>query len=176
MICKHQKRLELKIACFKDTVLAMQILEQEGDFEDSEHIKISDRPWLGNNEIHLRGVDSSRDKKVVTQEFDSNQERNKYFAHILTWIRNEQFANRFIKNLAIGKCCEVRNKDSDTWEVGELLAILPEDYKKRYVVSDLKPVLSDDEPTWKVWEEARPIERGFIFTQQTEDTYVWELS
>lgn len=170
-----KKLLKIRFVLF-DCALAMQILEQEGDFEDSEHIKISDRPWLGNNEIHLRGDDSSRDKKVVTQEFDSNQERNKYFAHILTWIRNEQFANRFIKNLAIGKCCEVRNKDSDTWEVGELLAILPENYKKRYVVSDPKPVLSADEPTWQVWEEARPIERGFIFTQETEDTYVWELS
>lgn len=171
----NKKLLKVRFVLF-DCALAMQILEQEGDFEDSEHIKISDRPWLGNNEIHLRGDNSYRDKKVVIQEFDSNQERNKYFAQIRVWIRNEQFANRCIKNLAIGKYCEVRNKDSDRWEVGELLAILPEDYKKRYVVSDPKPVLSEDEPTWQAWEEARPTERGFIFTQETKDTYVWELS
>lgn len=170
-----KKLLKIRFVLF-DCALAIQILEQEGDFEDSEHIKISDRPWLGNNEIHLRGDDSSSDKEVVTQEFDSNQERNKYFAQILTWIRNEQFANRFIKNLAIGKCCEVRNKGSETWEVGELLAILPENYKKRYIVSDPKPVLSGDEPTWQAWEETQAIERSFIFTQETEDTYVWELS
>lgn len=170
-----KKLLKIRFVLF-DCALAIQILEQEGDFEDSEHIKISDRPWLGNNEIHLRGDDSSGDKEVVTQEFDSNQERNKYFAQILTWIRNEQFAKRYIKNLAIGKNCEVRNKGSETWEVGELLAILPENYKKRYIVSDPKPVLSGDEPTWQAWEEAQAIERSFIFTQETEDTYVWELS
>lgn len=170
-----KKLLKIRFVLF-DCALAMQILEQEGDFEDSEHVKISSYPWLGDTEIHLRGDEPGMDKKVIVKDFKDNQERNKYFAQILTWIRNEQFAKRYIKNLAIGKNCEVRNKGSETWEVGELLAILPENYKKRYIVSDPKPVLSGDEPTWQAWEEARPIERGFTFTQETEDTYVWELS
>lgn len=55
------------------------------------------------------------------------------------------------------------------------MAILPEFYEKRYITST-DELSSKGNLKWQAWDEARPIERGFTFIQETEDTYVWELS
>lgn len=46
MIFKLQKRLELKLAYFKDAVLAMQILRHVEIRESSKHLKVTNIPGL----------------------------------------------------------------------------------------------------------------------------------
>lgn len=48
-----KKLLKIKLVKF-DYALAMQILEQEGKFEISKHIKISDYPWLASDHIFFK--------------------------------------------------------------------------------------------------------------------------
>lgn len=82
---------KLKIRFEKlEKALAVQILEQTGDFADSAHIRIDGRYgiyfgnslWCGKNKL-----------KPEFCLFDSNDVRDGYLNTVINWITNEQFAN-----------------------------------------------------------------------------------
>lgn len=73
-----------------EKALAMQILEQTGEFADSEHIRIDGRYGIYLGEVFLCGKNKLKPNFCL---FVSNAERDGYLNTVINWITNEQFAN-----------------------------------------------------------------------------------
>lgn len=153
------KKLKIRFTKF-EKVLAMQILEQEGEFKESEHIKLNIFSGLDHDCFFLNFWISS-------MHFYTNQERDEYLNKFIRWISDEQFGAGSSK-LKIGEMCEVRDSESGNWRKRKLIAILPKQYKERFIAE------WEDYPTkHSSWNYARPI------TKRTEpkidgDIYTWE--
>ena len=160
---------KLKIQFWKaEKALAMQILEQEGlpKEKGDGFIKIIDSPALDFvMGVWLRGYHSSSTLSIETIYLNSNTARDEYLQKIVNAITDELFAGE--GELKIGEMCEVRDDEDDNWERRKLIAILPEQYKERFIVE------MEDYPTeHSSWDCARPIAKR---TEPTiEDiTYTW---
>lgn len=71
----------------------MQILEQEGEFKASTHVRLSySDPWFESQYIFLIGKQADFDKHVSTMRFNNNEERDAYLKKVVHWISEEQFA------------------------------------------------------------------------------------
>ena len=158
------KKLKIRFVKF-EKVLAMQILEQEGEFKASTHVRLSySEPWIESKYIYLIGKHVEFDKHVSTMRFNNNEERDAYLKKVVHWISEEQFAMRSGK-LKIGEMCEVSD-DGVSWHKYRLLAILPDRYEMRFIIEN--GTLS-----WCTCTYARPI------VKRTEpkidgDIYTWE--
>lgn len=87
-----KKILKIRFVKFEKS-LAMQILEQQGDFPETKHVCGVILPALSTDRIYLRGVDYASDLVVhVTPILDSNEERDQLLENVITWISEEQFA------------------------------------------------------------------------------------
>lgn len=83
------KRLQLRIEPFVKA-LVVQVIDMEGDFKSSGHITINkyNMPYLRRTRISFNGKSD-----VLVIEFDTNEERDKYFDQMIDWITNELFAD-----------------------------------------------------------------------------------
>lgn len=168
---------KLKIQFWKaEKALAMQILEQEGSFRDSEYVGTG-YPELCCDRIYLCDEEERGNLGVAARHFDTNASRDEYLKTVIRWISEEQFGKNneeMLKagDLKIGEMCEVRNSESGNWRKRKLIAILPRQYDERFITE-----LDDYSTGHCSWYYARPI------TKRTEPTveecgqlitYTWE--
>lgn len=150
--------------------LAMQILEQEGlpKVKSDGFVNIETIPAMYKDTIYLRGDCRKGDFGISGFSFKNNSDRDEHLDNIIKAIRDELFTGT--GELKIGEMCEVRHDERCTWGKHKLLAILPEEYDKRYIVATYKD-------QWMASREARPLrkrtepkveENGEIIT------YTWE--
>lgn len=161
---------KLKIQFWKaERALAMQILEQEGSFRDSEHVYMG-LPELCCDRIYLCDEEERDNLDVSARSFVTNAERDDYLQKAVNAITDELFTGE--GELKIGEMCEVRDDEDDDWKRRKLLAILPEKYDERFIVE--KEEYPYEHSSWRY---ARPI------TKRTEPTvegggqlitYTWE--
>ena len=164
---------KLKIQFWKaENTLAMQILEQEGlpRYKEEGFTRIWDQPALYEHSIDLRGRAEWDNLHIPHIEFDTNAKRDAYLDKVINAITDELFTGK--GELKVGEMCEVRYDEEDFWEKRKLLAVLPEQYKERFIAE------ADDYPDmYSSWNYARPI------TKRTEPTveecgqlitYTWE--
>lgn len=160
------KKLKIKFVKF-EKALAMQILEQEGSFQDSVHVNIG-MPELCYDVIYICDEEERGNSGIAKKYFNTNHERDEYLKNVIRWISEEQF-NEGTGELKVGKMCEVRDCDYEEWERRKLLAILPEKFKAPYMVED--PRCDND---WLCFLQARPID-GVIEPTIDGDVYTWEI-
>ena len=164
---------KLKIQFWKaEKALAMQILEQEGlpKEKGDGFIKIIDSPALDfKMGIWLRGYHSDAALNIETISLNSNAERDAYLQKAVNAITGELFAEGELK---IGEMCEMLDYEDKQWKKRKLLAILPEQYNRRFIAETEG---CPDE--YSSWDYARSI------TKRTEPTieecgqlitYTWE--
>lgn len=132
------KKLKIRFVKFENA-LAMQILEQEGSFRDSEHVGTG-FPELCRDRIYLCDEDLRGNLNIFMGYFDTNAERDEYLKNVIRWISKEQFAMRSGK-LKVGELCEAHV--GNRWEKRKLLAILPKRYKNRFIVERV-----EDDESW----------------------------
>lgn len=125
----------LKIQFWKaEKALAMQILEQEGSFCDSEHVYMG-LPELCCDRIYLCDEAERGNLDVSARSFVANSERDTYLQKVVNSITDELFTGK--GELRVGEMCEVWNLDLKKWQERKLLAILPENYEERFIVANL---------------------------------------
>lgn len=161
------KKLHLKLIKLKKA-LVMQVLEQEGEFEPSEHVDIALSPGLGHDRIYLRGSREDRNLEPNIMTFDTDVQRDVYLDKVINWITNEQFKLES-KELKIGEMCETKSSFLDVWEQHRLLAILPKKVYNRYITT------YDNAQGWLAWDQARSLTK-YIKPKIHNNVYVWEMS
>ncbi len=152
--------------------LAMQILEQEGlpERKVNDFIKIISMPCMCRDELSLRGYDTEEDFFVDVIYFSSNTERDAYLEKAVNAITDELFTGE--GEPKIGEICEVRDYEDKQWEKRKLLAILPEQYNRRFIAETEG---CPDE--YSSWDYARPIHKRIEPTIEECGqlvTYTWE--
>lgn len=162
-----QKKLHLKLIKLKQA-LVMQVLEQEGEFEPSEHVDTVLAPGLSRARIYLRGNRKDHDLEPSIMTFDTDAQRDVYLDNVINWITTEQFKLES-KELQIGEMCETKSLDSDTWEQHNLLAILPKKCFIRYITT------YNNHQGWLAWDQARPLVRCSK-PKISNNIYKWEMS
>lgn len=172
-LTKGNKMKKLKIQFWKaEKALAMQILEQEGLPEHKGYgfIHINEFPWLYRDRIELRGYAHAADWDTSAIKFDTNTERDAYLQRVVDAITDELFTGK--GELKIGEMCEVWDLEFEKWEERKLLAILPENYEERFIVSNFYY------PNRYVpFSDARPIVKRTVPTIEecgNVITYTWE--
>lgn len=146
----------------------MQVLEQEGEFEPSEHVDIALSPGLGHDRIYLRGSREDRNLEPNIMTFDTDVQRDVYTDKVINWITTEQFKLE-PKELQIGEMCETKSPDSNTWEQHRLLTILPKKCFNKYITT------YNNSQSWKAWDQARPLTK-YIKPKVHNNVYVWRMS
>jgi hypothetical protein len=159
------KKLKIRFTKF-EKALAMQILEQEGSFRDSEHVDTG-FPELCCDRIYLCNEDLPDNLRVFVRYFDTNAGRDEYLKNAIRWISEEQFGKNNEGMLKSGELCEVRDYKDDEWEKRKLITILPKRFANRYIMEN------DKDNGWTCFRCARPIERR-IEPQIDGDIYTWE--
>ena len=160
----------LKIQFWKaEKALAMQILEQEGSFRDSEHVHMG-VPELCCDRIYLCDEEERDNLDVSARSFVANAERDAYLEKIVNAITDELFTGE--GELKIGEMCEVKDYEDEQWKKRKLLAILPEKYDERFIVE------KEEYPyEHSSWDYARPITKRIepkIEECGNVVTYTWE--
>lgn len=162
------KKLKIRFTKF-EKALVMQILEQEGEFKSSTHVRLSySEPWIESKYIYLIGKHVEFDKHASTMRFNNNEERDAYLKEVVHWISEEQFGKNNEGMLKAGELCEVRDVPRGEWKQRKLITILPERFANRYIVED-----DCDNCDWTYFAYARPIGRG-IEPKIDGDIYTWE--
>lgn len=158
----------LKIQFWKaEKALAMQVLEQEGYFRDSEHV-CTGLPELCCDRIYLCDEEERGNLRIYTRYFNTSDNRDEYLENVIRWISEEQFAEGS-GELKIGEMCEVRDY-GEFRDKRRLLAILPDSYNNRFITED-------GFERWCSWQYARPIHKRT--EPKIEEcgqlvTYTWE--
>ena len=165
---------KLKIQFWKaEKAFAMQILEQDGLPKEKEggFVRIIDSPALGvPTGVGLRGYYRYADFRLDSVLFGTNYERDKYLQKVVNAITDELFTGE--GGLKVGDMCEVRDDPADYWVERKLLAILPEQYDKRFI-TNFEKYPSE----YASWRYARPIAK--CTEPSVEEcgnvvTYTWE--
>ena len=163
------KKLKIQFWKAKKT-LAMQILEQEGlpEYKGNGFVQIYQSIGLKDCRLNLRGIETSFDLYIEQKYFPSNAERDAYLQKAVNAITDELFAGE--GELKIGEMCEVRDAEFDIWEKRKLLAILPEQYNRRFIAETEG---CPDE--YSSWDCARPIGRTEPKIEECGQliTYTW---
>lgn len=162
----------LKIQFWKaEKALCMQILEQKGLSERKVNgfIKVISMPCMSKDELCLRGYDTEEDIFVDVIYFSSNTERDAYLKKAVKAITEELFTEG--GELKVGEMCEVSDTEFDIWKKRKLLAILPEQYNRRFIVE-----AGDYPAVHSSWDYARPIGRTEPKIEECGQliTYAWE--
>ena len=172
-LTKGSKMKKLKIQFWKaEKALAMQILEQEGlpKSKGDGFVQIYQSIDLKDWRLNLRGIDTSFDLYIEQKYFHSSSECDAYLQKAVNAITDELFAEG--GELKVGEMCEVSDTEFDIWEKRKLLAILPEQYNRRFIAeTEGRP----DE--YSSWDCARPIHKRTepkIEECGNVITYTWE--
>lgn len=126
---------KLKIQFWKaEKALAMQILEQKGlpRYKEEGKALIRHHPALYEYDIVLRGRSEWDNLRIPSIGFNTNAERDEYLQKAVNAITDELFTGG--GELKIGEMCEVKDYDDERWEERKLIAILPEQYRGRFIV------------------------------------------
>lgn len=159
------KKLKIRFIKF-ERALAMQVLEQKGEFKNTEHVLVEDAPFLLTMTIFLRGSDRSLDFRVcTTRNFTSNKARDQTLEQIIRWISKEQFS--LSGKLEIGKNCEVSD-DGEVW----LTRIFAGKTAKQ--LGEPRFLEMYNEVSLVRWKYARPI-ASWVQPQIDGDVYTWSL-
>lgn len=158
------KKLKIRFVKF-EKALAMQILEQEGNFRDSEHV-YTGFPELGRDRIYLCDEDLRDNLSVFVRYFGASAERDEYLKNVIRWISEEQFGAGS-RELKVGEWCAARMPYG--WRKRKLVAILPERYKNRFIVD-----VANNDRNWMFCDEARSFP-DCIEPKIDGDVYTWEM-
>lgn len=158
------KKLKIRFVKF-EKALAMQILEQEGSFRDSEHVRTG-VPELCCDRIYLCDEEERGNLGISVGRFDTNARRDEYLKNVIRWISEEQFAMRSGK-LKVGELCEAHV--GNRWEKRRLLAILPKRYENRFIVERV-----EDDESWVGCSEVLHLPNWNKSTVDG-DVYTWEM-
>lgn len=158
------KKLKLRIAKF-DRMLVVEQLELEGEFKETDHVRVHGDLELFDGFIDLQ--EDIEDRRANYIRFDDNAERDEYTEKLIGWITEEQFGGT--TKLEIGKPCLVSdNYEAEEWEeriyVGKVPVQLGLD-KHHLVCSE------DDEDTFFCWRYAKPINHCLKIDGEI---YTWE--
>lgn len=166
------KRLKIKFWKAEKAVV-MQILEQEGLPKNKEEgiVQIGTTPSVYKYNIFLRGGYHSDDLYTSTLYFHSNSERDEYLNKITNAITDELFSNGAAE-LKVGDMCEVSSCPNGHWRKKKLIAILPDNYRSRFITQ-----CDDDGNDWFGYTYAQPISKRI--EPKVEEcgeiiTYTWE--
>lgn len=168
----------LKIQFWKaEQVLAMQILEQEGlpRYKEEGFVLIWEQPALYECSIDLRGRAKWANLNIPCIEFNTNVERDEYLQKAVNAITDELFTDELFTGegeLKIGEMCEVKDYKDDNWERRKLIAILPEQYNRRFIAE-----VGNYPDEYSSWDCARPIAKRIepkIEESGNIVTYTWE--
>lgn len=156
-----------------ERALAMQVVEQEGlpRQKTAGVVRITTGVDTAGETLYLRGEYISSDFDVVSNQFDDNEERDKWLNKITNAITDELFTNGQ-GGLKVGEYCEVRNYKGYAWEKLKLLTILPNPQTYKYICE-----ARDDDTVFYSYAEARPITKRVepkIETNGEIITYTWE--
>ena len=163
---------KLKIKFWKaERALAVQIVEQEGLPKEKYNgvIRIVNGVSLDSETLYLRGSEEIFDFDISPESFESNKDRDECLDKMTQAITDELFTNGQAE-LKVGEMCESRQDWQCIWCKNKLLAILPEEYDKRYIVSAYNY-------HWIALREARPIAKRTEPKVETNGeiiTYTWE--
>jgi hypothetical protein len=162
---------KLKIKFWKtEKALAMQVVEQWGlpKRKTFGRVQSGTCPMLYEEVIGIRGCHKKDDWFIGSILFDSNGDRDAYLDKMTQAITDELFTGK--GELKVGEMCEFRVDEHCLWSKYKLLAILPEEYNKRYIVSAYNY-------HWMGLKEARPLAKR-IEPKVEENgeiiTYSWE--
>lgn len=164
---------KLKIQFWKaEKALAMQILEQEGLPTCKEEGKalIRHHPALYEYDIVLRGRSEWDNLRIPSIGFNTNAERDEYLQKSVNAITDELFTGE--GELKVGEMCDVRDSVWDNWKRRKLIAILPEQYRSRFIAEWEKYPTQHGS-----WSYARPIAKRIEPTIEESGnivTYTWE--
>ena len=161
------KKLKIRFVKF-ERALAMQILEQVGIFKATEHVKAIGYPAISNTCIYLRGKNSTYDTTIGLIRFSDDAERDEYLNDVVNWISEEQFSMG--RKLEIGKECMVSlfdDIDGEDWVMGRLLAILPKNIRRRYIIQS-----ETNKEMFTSWTYARPVS---VSPKINGDIYIWKM-
>lgn len=161
---KMTKKLKIRFAKFENA-LAMQILEQEGSFRDSEHVGTG-FPELCRNRIYLCDEDLRGNLNIFMGYFDTNAGRDEYLNKVIKWISEEQFPTR--GELEIGKECEV----SDGGE-GWVRRIFAGKTAKQFGEPRTIALGFENSLILRRWKYVRPID-SCLQPKIDGDIYTWE--
>lgn len=168
----NKMKKKLKIQFWKaEKALAMQILEQEGlPIEKwGGSVQITDSPMLTETGVWLRGYVCYANLKLSPIYFSANAERDEYLQKAVNAITDELFTDG--GELKVGEMCEVKDAEFDIWEKRKLLAILPEQYNRRFIAER-----GGYPNKYCSWDYARPIGRTEPTIEECGNvvTYTWE--
>ena len=172
-LTKGNKMKKLKIQFWKaEKSLAMQILEQEGlpSYKEEGLALICDQPALCEYSIDLRGRAKYANLLIQCVEFNTNAERDEYLQKAVNAITDELFTGE--GELKIGEMCEVKDDGDERWKKRKLLAILPVQYKERYIVDT-----GEERGDWSFFDCIRPLVKRTEPTVEENGqliTYTWE--
>lgn len=131
-----EKKLKLRIVKF-NRILAIEQLELEGEWKNSEHVYVRGGLYLFDDHIDLR--ESTAYRSFSFREFNNNDERDEYATNLIKWITEEQFGGA--GKLEVGKVCEVSD-DGKTWTMriyaGELAPELGKGFLVRHGLYDFE--------------------------------------
>ena len=77
------KKLKIRFVKF-ERALAMQVLEQEGYFDTTKHVRVRAYPAVDETCVFLRGREKEYDYSVKTIRFNDNDERDKYLNNVIS--------------------------------------------------------------------------------------------
>lgn len=161
------KKLVIRFVKF-ERALAMQILEQEGLFKATEHVRALGFPAISSGCIFLRGVDSSLHNDIsVSSDFPDNDARDECLEKVIKWISEEQFSRS--GKLEIGKECEV----SDYGE-GWVRRIFAGKTARQFGEPRTIALGFGNSLILRRWKYVRPID-SFVQPKIDGDVYTWEM-
>lgn len=160
-----KKTLKIRFIKF-ERALAMQILEQKGEFKNTEHVFVENAPFLLAGAVFLRGFDHSLSLRVcTTHTFTTNKARDQTLEQIIRWISKEQFS--LPGKLEVGKSCEVSD-EGEVW----LTRIFAGKTAKQ--LGEPRFLELYDNVSLVRWKYARPI-ASCVQPQIDGDVYSWSL-
>lgn len=168
-----KKLLKIRFVKFEKALTAQQLEAYGFDFinDDSAHIRVCRTGFY----LHGGGIFIAPQtiNTISSLIFNDNARRDKYLKNVVKWISKEQFSTG--RKLEIGKMCEVSG-DGKNWNWGEkrLVAVLPENFRDRYIVwSEIGKDLNGKD-SWCSWAYARPI-ASCVQPKIDGDVYTWEM-
>ena len=160
-----KKILKIRFVKLKNA-LAMQVLEMEGKFSDSKHVKIGNTRFCYDSCTIAPYFYIAKDNLVGVGYFGKNEQRDEYLNNVVKRISEEQFS--MTGKIKIGEMCAVSN-NTVNWSKRVLLAVLPVDINKRYITNGTWPHESDE------WKYARPISESDNLIIEEDDIYTWQM-
>ena len=161
-----KKLLKIRFVKFEKALTAQQLEAYGFDFinDDSAHIRVCRTGFT----LHGGGIfiAPQNTNTISSLIFNDNAKRDKYLKKVIKWISKEQFKTG--GKLEVGKLCEV-SSNGRSWGKSELLSVLPEKYKRRYIVSSF--ICEDASSDWAY---ARPI-ASCVQPKIDGDVYTWEM-